>query len=204
MGTTKSALGPTRLARVHLVKAPPCTLIECGNQGRVRQFAMDLASDSTTHFAIVDNGDVCLPQKNEKQLARMEKDNVEIISSDAWVSRDDRGKRCKSGTFTTYNNDMDAFRPMNTGNPAVGAKYPGGEIPEHVTLNEIKKHNFFITSATVFTTRVMEGGFDPTAPNGVENYGLWKKILSRHNGTFMHEPLIIYDRYDGIGCEGDR
>lgn len=75
-------------------------------------------------------------------------------------------------------------------------------FPKNITLAELEILNVFVTSSVVVSKEGLgKERFDPTAPNGQDDCGLWKRVLMHTAGTLIHDQLVIYDIDYGKDCE---
>jgi len=184
--------------RVRVLKLPPCpTGNKCGNGGRTRKYAIDRASPHTTHFAILDDDDVWYYNKTKLQVILMYEGNYSISSSDA--NKPTRS-RCKKSIYVSHDLLRERYYLMNGG---IHKKHifrrmhinDDQNLPSHVERANLKLHNIFITSATMFSKDLytLSSGFDDTLPNGQEDYDLWLKLLKIGPAVYHTNPLVVYD-----------
>ena len=185
----------TKDDRVRVFKVPPCPKIICGWAGRVRNYAIEKASPYATHFAMLDDDDVWYPRKTDIQVKAMQQGNYSYSSSDA---NKPRKSRCHGSKYISHDLEKGAFFLANGGaNKKIISKKLNisldAKLPSHVTQAELKRHNFFVNSATIFSRDIFHAtlGFDRSRRG--QDYHLWLEFAKIGPGLFITDPLVVYD-----------
>ena len=203
----------TTRKRVKIFRVPPCEEGQvCGQAGRVRhQAIIQATSDDATHYAFLDDDDLWMPHKLERQVELMKAGNYRFVSSDAYFPKK-KGKRCARKKHNSKNNpvwipyNLNDTQQFGIWNTKKWKRYilrklglgPKDDFPSRVDLPTLMKHNFFIASATMMDKTVYLG-FDETKRNwdakDTEDYDLWKRTLNITDGLFIAKPLVVYDNH---------
>ena len=183
--------------RVRILHMEGCKKNICGTAGRARQYGIERADPNTTHFAFLDDDDVWLPNKTNMQLEAMKRENLSVVSSDAFVTEGLRGRCSENGKYQSWNLTNLASLSLKRLNGEKCASQVlhkfGGKLPTRVTFHEISRHNIFVQSATMMEKHALMGGYDLDATNGNEDYGLAKKVLKKFPAVYLLDATVIYD-----------
>jgi teichuronic acid biosynthesis glycosyltransferase TuaG len=119
------------------------------------------------YIAFLDTDDVWLPEKLEKQLAAMRRENCLASSTNAW--------RVQTGESESL--------------------YFKDPVPEILTFQHLLSANFVICSSAMLHHSVLEriGNF-PESPSlkAWEDYAFWLRAAAITNWAYILEPLIRY------------
>ena len=184
--------------RVRVFKLPPCPQNPCG-VGRNRNYAIEQASPSASHFALLDDDDVWYPRKTEIQVKAMQEGNYSYASSDATLPKK---KRCRHGStnYTSHDLEKGKFFLANGGyHKKIISKrlhIPlDAKLPSHVTHAVLSAHNIFVASASIFSKDLFHAttsGFDEGIDRK-EDFKLWLEFTKICPGLFITDPLVVYD-----------
>ena len=199
--TTKCSM-PIRIRQkwsdiVKVIKVPNSS----GRAGAERNAGLDAISRETTHVAFLDDDDVWLPTKLERQLREMQKHGVGLISSDALYSETPRCR--KNGVYISWDTAPGGRGGMKLWN---GGKWKSrlGVIPTRVTPSVLDWHNILVTSATLVTTKVLgTERFDEREGRG-QDYTFWKKLIQKTDAIYLNDGLVIYNNHDLSACQQPR
>jgi hypothetical protein len=194
---------------VSILRAPDCGQ-QCpesyGRAGRLRNWAMDHVDHVSTHIAFLDDDDIWLPDKTEKQVALMQQARLNFSSSDALRPKPTGPPRCQDGHYVPHNlSQLDQFELHNQefyrSKIAKKLKIPPSQpFPTIVTLSILSRHNIFVTSSVIMDKCNLRFSLESSG----EDYDLWKARLAMSDGLFIHEGLVIYDERRTFDCEGKR
>src|ERR1035437_6755049 len=124
--------------------------------------------------AFLDADDEWLPEKLERQLAFMERNESRISYTDTYYAKD--------GKLARYSKMAPPY---------------GGQILTQL-IEEWLEYCFITMNTVVAEKRLLEevGGFDEAAPFfSFEDYGLWLRVaLSEARFDYLDEPLAVYYR----------
>jgi len=157
--------------RIHIYKLPG------SNVSQARNFGIKISNGDI--IAFLDDDDIWLPEKLEKQLELIKK-GYDLVYSDYFEKYPD-GKKVRKRTKILCGN----------------------------VYNELKQRNFIPTSSVVVRKDVIDevGGFDENL-SYAEDWDLWLRIAKTHKVCGINEPLFIYrktlpnsDKYLNIACE---
>jgi teichuronic acid biosynthesis glycosyltransferase TuaG len=141
-------------------------------QGMTRQEGVQEAKG--TWIAFLDDDDFFLPEKIEKQLAFMKKNDVLFCSTNMFFIKHNK----VSADKLDFQN-LGLFRPANT-------------VPQHLTLPIIKKHNYINNSSVMLHKSIVDkaGSFRPVV---FEDWDYWKRcLLYVPYCLYLDEPLVYY------------
>lgn len=173
---------------IHLDKLNSRIFLGYPSCGYVRNFGFNLSKGK--FIAILDDDDVFLPKKLERQLGILKNHNYLMCCSEAYLTK----KNDKAGKLYLYNKGywQNALRKVletNTFN----------DYDNIIDNNLINKHNVVICSSVLFKRQVFELiGYMATVPNwrgydGIyQDWDYWKKIVKHSNIYYIQEPLLIY------------
>jgi|SoiMetStandDraft_5_1073268.scaffolds.fasta_scaffold02755_3 glycosyltransferase involved in cell wall biosynthesis len=144
------------------------------HQGVSRARNLGAAMGSAPWIAFLDDDDLWLPHKLERQLWAVESTpEVALVHTDHLFRHDDGSERPG---------------PRRT---------PAADVPSGWVSRALFLENFIITSSTLVRRQAFElvGGFDAEL-RLVEDYDLWIRISRRFPVTFIPERLTIYRVHD--------
>jgi glycosyltransferase involved in cell wall biosynthesis len=144
------------------------------NQGVSKARNAGVAMGSAPWIAFLDDDDLWLPEKLERQIRAAEAaPDVALVHTDHVFLEADGSER-----------------------PGP-RKIPSAQVPSGWVSRELFLSNFIITSSTLIRREAFEGvgGFD-TALRLVEDYDLWIRISRRFRVMFIPERLTIYRVHD--------
>ena len=167
--------------------------------GYVRNFGFKIAKGE--YIAIVDDDDYWLPDKLEKQLNILLKNNYIGCCTDAYISDIKPDNK--------YQNYIDTLQKYNSEyyNKALSKKYDydleknfNEQIPDLITKKEIDNHNLIICSSIIFNRKVFDLiGYMPEVANwkgtnGVyQDWNYWKQTCNLNEKIYyLKKPLLIY------------
>ncbi len=206
---------------IKVVLDPGCEVeqleLNCGGPiARARNTAVKAASLYTTHYAMIDDDDVWLPNKNQIQLEEMDKQGFHISASDAFYSPL-RNIRCMDlpnntmiSTSSTTNiaqmnfSDTSRFQRWNTGKyrriifKKLGL-HPRASDDDlrNATLEMLQKHNILVQSSVLIEKGVFQMFNESSKFHRVEDYELFLRILRSPGNVsgilFFPEPLVFYE-----------
>jgi hypothetical protein len=181
---------------------------KCGGPiARARNAAVKEASPYTTHYAMLDDDDIWLPNKNEIQLGEMEKQGFKMSASDAFYSPDPlRDIRCIDPTTSISQMNFsknEKFARLNTGKHrktifrklGLNPKDPD-EVISNVTLGMLRIHSIFITSSVMIAKCVFQLFDENIKYHRTEDYEFWLRILGSGNvpgALYFSDPLVFYE-----------
>ncbi len=121
--------------------------------------------------AFLDDDDEWLPEKLEKQVSLMQRENVALVYCDANVQNDKTGERFRRGQKCCRGNVFDELILQNF----IGStSYP---LIRKSALEEI-------------------GGFDESLQSG-QDFDVWLRIAQKYPVDYVDEPLVIYHWHEG-------
>jgi len=180
------------------------------NQKKINGFSSDAIRNigidivDTKYIAFLDDDDYWLEGKLEVQVDIMEKNNLNISSTDGYIGE---GVYNPNTNYQKYLNEY-YFK-------TISEKYKESifhqkkllknkfQLPSKFNFEFICIHNCIVTSSVIVKTEEIKkvGMFDKRLPNGVGDYECWKKILRNSENYFISEPLFYYDNNHGFGQE---
>jgi glycosyltransferase involved in cell wall biosynthesis len=132
-----------------------------------------LKQASGKYIALLDDDDIWMPEKIEKQLRAMNNLKCQMSSTNARVGSD----------FWSYEEDKSDH------------EYFREKLPEIFTLEILKRSNYCMNSSVIFEKSLLEksGLFkeDPLFRHCAD-YDLWLRMLKYTNCTYLKESLIYY------------
>jgi glycosyltransferase involved in cell wall biosynthesis len=128
-----------------------------------------LAAASGNFVTFLDHDDSFLPEKLERSLAAMEREDLDFICSNCQLINDTTGKV-----------DMLAWGAV-TGDSRAGF------------ARRLLESNFVPPNSTLIRRHVFDqvGGFD-TQLRGVDDYDLWYRIARTFSASIINEPLVTW------------
>mmetsp|Transcript_20499 Transcript_20499/g.31053 ORF Transcript_20499/g.31053 Transcript_20499/m.31053 type:complete len:522 (+) Transcript_20499:173-1738(+) len=209
------------IPEIKIVLDPGCEVeqqLKCGGPiARGRNTALKAASLYTTHYAMIDDDDIWLPNKNQIQLEAMDKQGFHFSASDAFYSPL-RNVRCMDlpnntmiSTTSATNiaqmnfSDTSRYQRWNTGKyRKIIFKKLGlhprdsDDVLRNVTLKMLEKHNVLIQSSVLIEKSVFQMFNESLIfhQQGREDIELWLRILRSGNVSgilFFPEPLVFYE-----------
>jgi len=150
------------------------------------------------YIAFLDDDDIWLPKKIEKQIKKLNKSknsNILMSCTDAYTGR---GPYNKNEKYQKYNKEMALKHILRTTNMT--------EIPRIFDLDYIEKNNTILMSSCLIHKDIIKKiGLMDELPlggkyNGLyEDYEYWKRCLKYTDCLYIDEPLIYYDLGHGYG-----
>jgi glycosyltransferase involved in cell wall biosynthesis len=199
---------------IKVVLDPGCQVeqeLNCGGPiARARNTAVKAASLYTTHYAMIDDDDVWLPNKNQIQLEEMDKQGFHMSASDAFYSplRNIRCMDLPNNTNIAQMNfsDTSRFQRWNTGKyrdiifKKLGL-HPRASDDDlrNATLKMLQKHNILVQSSVLIEKSVFQMFNESSIfhRTKMEDYELFLRILRSPGNVsgilFFPEPLVFYE-----------
>lgn len=163
-----------------------------GAAGYVRNYGFSLASGE--YIALLDDDDLWIPEKLEKQILEMRANDCEICSSDGYIGcTEDRRFLADNGIdYTIY-----AFRCSNTPINKLldiaddGISY---KFPKFLSLAHLLANNIIMTSSIIFSKRLLDITGKMGNMKDGEDFDFWIRMLAHTDKIlYIDEPLIHYD-----------
>jgi glycosyltransferase involved in cell wall biosynthesis len=156
---TAEILGSYSDPRVRVIRQANAGISAARNRG--------VAESRGSHVAFLDNDDLWLPEKLERQVAVLDRDpEIGLVYSDAFVMSEDGRLR---NTFSDW------------------MALPSGQVFEALLARNA------IPTSTVMMRRTVFEAVGPFAPYKIsQDYDLWLKCAARYRVACIAEPLIKY------------
>jgi len=149
---------------------------------------------SGNYVAFLDDDDLWLKGKLQKQISTMEKNGIYFSSTDGYFGL---GEYSEGRKYMLYNKQK-FYKDIKK-------KYKKTEFnfkkafPSNFSLEFLKVHNCIITSSVVVSLDLLKkvGGFKIVS--WAEDYDCWLRILEHTDLLYIDEPLFYYDGNHGDG-----
>ena len=166
--------------------------------GHVRNFGIKKANGK--YIATLDDDDVWLPQKLDKQIKIMESSKNKMSATDGLIGS---GVYNKNSTYEIYNKEHFYKRISKKYKKSFFSSYRSFKFPNEFDFSFLKIHNSIITSSVIVERKLLEliGGFRPFATKNdyAPDYDCWLGLLRLTNCDYIDEPLFYYDSLHGSG-----
>ena len=164
--------------------------------GYTRTVGMKLATGD--YIAFLDDDDIWLPHKLEKQIAAMERTKCRMSCTEGYIGR---GPFVPDTVYPLYNShhywkDIEAiYRRAGYRDFLIENTFPNRWTSDFINI-----HNCCITSSVVIDRTLLESvGYMDNVRIGQEDWGCWKKVLQHTDCAYVAEPCFYYDLGHGHG-----
>lgn len=172
-------------------------------QASVRNIGMMLSNGK--YIAFLDDDDIFLPSKIEKQVSAMKQFNWALSCSEAYQGKGIYNPSMKYDTMHyngacwralqeifNHNNKLDLLYKMYCNEIGIWGE------------EELSVHNCTVGGSTIIMEKklIKKAGYFPTISYG-EDYKYWKKLVKYSRCVFLREPLSYIDLLHGDGINYD-
>ncbi len=166
--------------------------------GHVRNFGIKKAKGK--YIATLDDDDIWLPGKLNKQIEIMESSKNKMSATDGLFGS---GVYDENSSYKIYNNEHFYNRIAKKYKKSFFSSYRSFKFPNEFDFSFLKIHNSIITSSVIVERKLLEfiGGFRPFATKNdyAPDYDCWLGLLRLTNCDYIEEPLFYYDSLHGSG-----
>ncbi len=166
--------------------------------GHIRNFGIKKATGK--YIATLDDDDIWLPEKLNKQIKVMESSENKMSATDGLIGR---GIYDKNSSYKIYNKEHFYKRIAKKHKKNLFSTYRNFKFPNEIDFSFLKIHNSIITSSVIVERNLLEliGGFRPFATKNdyAPDYDCWLGLLRLTNCDYIDEPLFYYDSLHGSG-----
>jgi glycosyltransferase involved in cell wall biosynthesis len=140
------------------------------------------------YVAFLDDDDLWLPGKLQKQISIMEEKRIPFSSTDGYFGH---GEYSNNNKYKLYNKQK-FFNDIKKKYKKTEFKFKN-ELPSIFSLEFLKVHNCVITSSVVVSLDLLKkvNGFNNVT--WAEDYDCWLRLLEHTDLQYIDEPLFYYD-----------
>jgi len=181
---------------VHLPKNSRSIFGRCAGGGNSRNIGMMLANGK--FIAFLDDDDIFLPSKIEKQIIAMKKSNCLISCTEGYIGNGVYNADKKYSIYHYNGHYWGALKNIFKNKLEMLENMYKDEI-NIWTEEMMKHHNCVICSSVIISKDIIKKcGYFPICNTG-EDYAYLLELIKVSNFLYLREPLIYYDNGHGDG-----
>lgn len=159
--------------------------------GYTRTIGMKRATGS--YIAFLDDDDIWLPNKLERQLNAMQRTGCRMSTTDAYADYEVYNPE-NHIKYRRFYSDID-FAELQSIHRSKGSSSLDNGFPERWDRNFVETHNCCMTSSVVLHRSIMDTiGTMESVPIGREDWSYWKRALMHTDSVFIPEACVYYTR----------
>ena len=161
------------------------------SKGRTRNYAMDHASPSTTHYAFLDDDDLWLPEKTSLQIIRMDQEKLQFSGSDGYypIIENNINPRCVTTNTVGSNDNNNITNPYGTYRSlplfSIHPSPPPSNISYHYGIWNGGKHRNIVTAKNGWK-------YNDPFPKIIDLNILLKHDLFITSSVIVSKELLLY------------